>query len=119
MPNVISVPASADLSAIQYYFVSINSSGLIAATGDGERPDGILQNKPAAANRACAVQTDGESFVSCGAAVTAGDELCSDSSGQAINGSSGDVLGAIALEDGSAADSIIRCLISKRGTTPS
>jgi len=113
--ETLSIPAAADLSAAKYYFVKVNSSGQVALCLDGERPDGILQNKPAAAGRAAAVQITGESFIECGAAVTAGDELAPDGTGAAITAVSGDEVGAVALGSGTGDGSIIRCIVKPTG----
>ena len=48
LPNfVITLPAAADLSAKQFYFVKIDTSGQAAlAATTGEAVIGVLQNKP-------------------------------------------------------------------------
>jgi hypothetical protein len=49
----ISLPTHDDLSAKQYFFVTMNSDGeAIAVTGDGDLPIGILQNAPTAGQTA-------------------------------------------------------------------
>ena len=112
----LSRPASGDLSSYQYYFVTVNSSGQLARTGDGARADGILQTQPGAQGRAGTYRPAGtESFVVAGASFTAGDELGSDSAGRAVTGATDDVMNALALEDASGAGSIVRCLVRDRG----
>lgn len=92
--KTISVPANADLSSKQYYIMTINSSGNIAATGDGATADGVLQDAPAAAGRAGCLCIGGVTKVVLGGTVTKGDDIASDSSGRAVTAISGDeVLG--------------------------
>ena len=43
----ITLPAAADLSTKQYYFVKVNTSGQAAlCSGATDRPIGVLQNTP-------------------------------------------------------------------------
>jgi hypothetical protein len=112
----ITVTASGDLSSNQYKFHKLNSSGQLALCADGERVDGILLNKPAAAGRAAAIAEDGEeTFVICGGTVTNGAELAADGTGRAVDAASGDEVGALALQAGSGAGSKIRCIARYRG----
>src|SRR4051812_24809023 len=80
----ISVPASADLSALQYRAMTINSSGQIAATGAGVRSDGILQDKPGAAGRPGCLAISGVSKAVAGAAITNGALLMATTNGKLI-----------------------------------
>lgn len=103
--------ASADLSASQYCFMAINASGLLAAAGAGLAADGVLQDKPDAANRAGILGISGVSKIKCGAAVTAGDDLTPGTGGKAVTAGTGDVVAAKALEDGAGDGSIISALL--------
>lgn len=61
----ITLPAGADLSTKQYYFVKVNSSGqavLCAAATD--RPIGVLQNTPESGEEAAIVVVGGTKVVS-------------------------------------------------------
>jgi hypothetical protein len=61
----ITLPAGADLSAKQYYFVKVNTSGqavLCAAATD--RPIGVLQNNPTSGQEAAIVVVGGTKVVS-------------------------------------------------------
>jgi len=109
----ISIPASADLSASQYCFVTVNSSGKAAVVGAGLSADGILQDKPAAADRPAAIaSTPGRiSKMRAGAQFTAGDDLTPDSTGRGVTATSGDVVGAKALEDASGADVVVSVML--------
>ena len=78
-----SFQAGGDLSAKQYYFVKLNSSGqvvIIAATTD--KPIGILQNAPASGGTA-EVMFYGISKVSADADLAIGDQVGASSDGQA------------------------------------
>ena len=48
----ITLEAGADLSAKQYYFVAVDTSGKAVLTGDNGNPVGVLQNKPTAGQAA-------------------------------------------------------------------
>jgi len=99
--TLVSYEAGADLSAKQFYFVSVSSDGQVDPTGDGARAVGVLQNDPDAAGKAATVATAGKSRVSCGGSVTAGGPVASDTNGQAVDAASGDWILGEALEAGS------------------
>lgn len=85
--NPLTVEASADLSASQFRFVSVDSSGQLAVTGAGALTLGVLQDKPAAAGRASEVgllNGSGRLKVTAGGTVAAGDKVMSDATGRAI-----------------------------------
>ena len=109
----VSIPANADLSASQYCLVTMNSSGKVAVVGAGLSADGVLQNKPAAANRAASVATTPGQItkIKAGASFSAGDHLTPDSSGRAITATSGDVRSAKAMEAASGANVIVRAML--------
>ena len=107
----VPLPANADLSAAQYYIVKLNTSGKVAACGDGQRGNGVLQNDPAAADRAATVMVgDGITKGVVGGVVTAGDQVASDSSGRFVTAASGDYILGIALETSTTAGQIIAVL---------
>ena len=107
----ISVEAGSDLSARQYRYVVINSSGQLAVASAGSKADGILQDDPSAAGQAATLAIDGVSKIQVGAAVTAGDDLAVGSNGLAVTATSGDVVVGRALTTGSGLNSIISALI--------
>lgn len=107
----VSIPASADLSASQFCFMTVNSSGKLAATGAAVAADGVLQDKPAADGRPGQLGIAGVSKVRAGAGFTAGDDLASDSTGRAVTATSGDVVTAKALEDASGVDVVATALL--------
>jgi hypothetical protein len=113
----VTLPASGNLSASQYCFVEVNSSGQAAVAGDGAHADGILQNDPAAAGRAAEVAIGGVVKVLCGGVVTRGGPVGSDAAGKAVNAASGDIILGTALETG-ANGAIIAMLFHPRGAVP-
>jgi len=95
----ISLPANGDLSAAQYYIMKVNSSGNVAACGDGQLGDGVLQDDPAAAGRPANVMVGiGVTKGVVGGAITAGNSVSSDSSGRFVASASGDYILGKALE---------------------
>lgn len=92
--QTLTFEAGVDLSAKQYYFVSVSSDGQIDPTGDGANADGVLQNKPNAAGVAATVAIAGVSRVVAGAAITCGAQVASNADGKAVTATSGErVLG--------------------------
>ena len=114
--HTITIEASADLSASQFRFMSVDSSGQLAATGDGAAADGVLQDKPAAAGRAGLLQIGGRTKVEAGAAVTNGAQVASDSVGRVVPAASGDVILGRALNAASAAGEVIAIIFQPRGS---
>lgn len=113
--TVVTFPANADLSSSQYCFVSLNSSGNVAVTGDGAHATGVLQNDPAAAARAASVALNGVTKVKAGGTVTAGGLVASDSTGRAVDVVSGDYILGEALEAATAANQIISIVLNSAG----
>lgn len=111
----VTLEAGADLSAKQFFFVSVSSDGQVDPTGDGAYAVGVLQNDPAAAGRAAEVCIGGITKVSCGGVVTRGGPVASDAAGEAVNAASGDVILGEALETG-ADGSVISIIFHPRGT---
>lgn len=111
----VTLEAGQDLSAKQFFFVSVSADGQVDPTGDGAYAVGVVQNDPAAAGRAAEVAIAGITKVSCGGAVTRGGPVASDAAGEAVNAASGDVILGEALETGSDG-AIISILFQPRGT---
>lgn len=76
--------ASTDLSAYQHHGVKISATNFTAEPATAVAVDGILQNKPAAAGRACQIRISGVSKVELGGAVTAGNKATTDLNGKLI-----------------------------------
>ncbi len=112
--QVVSIEAGADLSAKQFFFVSVSADGQIDPTGDGGDADGILQNDPSAAGRAAEVAISGVVKVIAGGTCTRGGPAASDAAGEAVDPASGDVILGTFLETGADGD-VISMLFNPRG----
>ena len=113
--RTIGVPASADLSASQFCFMTVNSSGQLALPSAGGDADGILQDKPNAAAVEGELAVLGVSKLVVGTAgVTAGDLLATDANGKAVTAVTGNKILGRALGTG-AAGVIIPALIQQKG----
>ena len=110
----VSIPANTDLSASQYCFVTVNSSGRLALTADAGEADGVLQDKPDAAGRVGSLGISGVTKVKLGGTVTAGDDVASGASGVAVIAATGDVVNGRALESGTSG-TIISILLKAAG----
>lgn len=99
--NVTSYPASADLSAKQFFGMTIDSSGELAVADlQKAAPDGfvgVLENKPTAQGRAGLVQYAGRTKIEAGGTFAVGDKLTIASDGQFVKFASGDANVGIAV----------------------
>lgn len=115
----LTFPTQADLSAKQYHFVKLNTSGLVVAAGANEKTLGILQNAPnGSSDEASAiVRCWGASKLKLGEAVIHGNFLTSTSTGTAeVADAANEEFGAIAIGAGDAGD-LLACLIMKGEVT--
>lgn len=110
----VTLEAGQDLSAKQFYFVSVAADGQIDPTGAGLIAHGVLQDAPAAAGRSAKVAIGGKVKVACGAAVTRGGPVAADAAGKAVNAGVGNIILGTALETG-ANGRIIEILFHPRG----
>jgi hypothetical protein len=79
-----SVKASADLSADQHKFVDLDANGKARlATAAGQKVLGVLQNDPAAADRAALIGYGGVTKVIAGAAIAVNAYVSTDAAGKA------------------------------------
>ena len=95
--------AGEDLSSSQFKFVTLEADGQIdLADADAERCIGVLINDPASGSEATVV-ISGKTMVTAGGTIAAGDEVCTDTSGDAVELSTSSSATAItmgyALED--------------------
>ena len=100
-----SLVAGSDLSTKNHFLVKVSGANELDLAGAGEAAIGVVGNTPEAGQPVeCHVGIIVQ--VSCGAAVSAGDKLMSDGSGQAITAvaSAGNHVVGIALEAAAAAD---------------
>ena len=102
--SAITLVAGADLSAAQFRFVKVNSSGYAVLAGAGEKAAGVLANDPLD-GQAGTVDVGGVSKVVAGATVAAGAEVQSDAAAAATTLNTGKPLG-IALYGGAAGEII-------------
>lgn len=84
-------PASGDLSANQFKFVTLNSSGQTQLAGANVECVGVQQDAPAAAGRASQVRIFGISKVKLGGSVAAMDKVASNASGLGVKSTSASV----------------------------
>jgi hypothetical protein len=109
-----SLPAAADLSALQFTFVGVTAAGLINAAGAAANADGILQNKPKL-GEAATVCFAGISKLYAGGVVAAGDAIGSDGTGRARTAAALDYIQGRALTAGAAAGAVISVLLRSGG----
>lgn len=112
-----SMLAAADLSTKQYCHVKVTADRTVNVAGNGQECLGILQDKPAAAARACSVGTGGISKVLLGGTVNAGQYISSDANGAAVVPATGErITGLCTL--GGAAGVVGEALIGSFGVAP-
>jgi hypothetical protein len=121
-PLKISLVAGADLSAKQFYFVKLNSSGqAVVCAAVTDIPVGILQNTPASGSVA-EVTVVGVSKVSSDAGLTAGNQIGTSADGQAAAYTAGTdttkyIVGQMLTTTGAAAvigTAVINCVAPSR-----
>ena len=113
----ITRPAGSDLSAKQYTFMTINSSGQLATTGNNLDSDGVLQDKPAAQGRGGTIMVGvGITKITAGAAFAVGDYLSSDAAGKAVKAATGDYILGKALESATVAGDVVAMLWRNRSS---
>lgn len=79
--------SNSDLSASQFCFVQLASTGYLAVCGTGKRALGVIQdNNVGTASQAigCQVRTAGTSKIKAGGTFSPGDLITSDSAGKAV-----------------------------------
>ena len=118
----ITLVAGADLSAKQYTFVKLNSSGqAIAVAAATDRPIGVLQNAPTSGQEAEVLVVGGTKIVA-GAAVTEGAVVGTDANGKGVPLTVGTdttkyILGTSLLEvaaDGEVTTAVVNCASAAR-----
>jgi hypothetical protein len=113
----VTLVAGADLSALQYNFVKINSSGLaVACAAATDIPVGVLQNAPISGQEAEVLIVGGTKIVA-GAAIGEGAQIGTGSTGKAVALAAGTdttkyVVGTLLTEsaaDGNIVTAVINC----------
>lgn len=112
--SCVTFEAGQDLSAKQFFFVSIASDGQVDPTGDGAAAVGVLLNDPAAAGRAAEVCIGGLTRVEAGGTVAAGAAVASDAAGNAVTAATGDIILGTAVTGGADGE-IITIVFQPRG----
>lgn len=116
--TVPGVVAAADLSADQFLFVVMSSTGIALNTSAGGVCLGVLQNKPLA-GQAADVWADGSvSKVVASAAITAGAKIMSTALGKAATATTGLAIMGIALDGAGASGDLITVYLGFRGAAP-
>ncbi|MFQ5629815.1 MAG: capsid cement protein [bacterium] len=83
--DLLTIPASTDLSTKQYFLVKLAADEQAATPGTkGEKVIGVQLNKPDAENKSTKVQIDGVGVVYAGATISTGNYLVTDAAGEAI-----------------------------------
>lgn len=115
---MITLPASGDLSASQFKFMKVNSSGQAVNSGAGEAAVGVLQDDPRAAGRPAVIAISGVVKVRAGGTIAAGAAVASDADGDAIAATTAGhiVLGTAIV--GGASGEIISVLFQPRNAVP-
>jgi hypothetical protein len=80
---ILSIPAGADLSALQYTFVKLSGTGVIAAAAATDIPVGVLVNNPTSGETA-AVAISGVVKLKASAAIAVGRLVGTTSTGTAV-----------------------------------
>jgi hypothetical protein len=88
LQNIPGATAGADLSSDQYKFVRDSAAGFIRNNTNGYLADGVLQDKPDAAGKACTVAYGGVTKIKSGAGFSKGAKLMADANGKAITAAS-------------------------------
>jgi len=91
--------ANSDLSLCQYHAVKLVGNHTVDLCGDGEKPVGILQNKPHEGEWAN-VMLEGKSKVVIGEEVDAGDSWASNANGHLVKMAEGDWVGGQFVDGG-------------------
>ncbi len=105
--------SGADLSAKQFFFVKLDSSGHAVVAGDGEAAIGVLQDGLITSGVACNIMTLGITKVSAGGSITAGNNVASDAAGEAVAASGSDAILGVALESASDGDLFSMLLVTR------
>ena len=105
--------AGANLSALQYTFVKLNTAGaVVAASASGEKVIGVLQNKPTS-GQVCEIVHLGLCPVKAGAAIASTGTIMTNASGAAIaSATTGSTIVGYACETAAAANEIITAFVN-------
>jgi len=114
--TIITLEAAADLSAKQYYFVSVDTDGKAALTGDDGNPIGVLQNKPTAGQAASiCVYGVTKLYIGTESGLGAGYNVGCDANSAGKVSDSGSYRLGVSLEDPTANGDVVSILFQKNG----
>lgn len=102
--------ATTDLSASQYSLVKIASGKIVVCTAIGDKPIGVLVNKPKA-NEVCEIVTIGVAPVVAGATIAVGDAIGTSAAGAAVGETATAINCGIALSAGASGE-LVSVLLS-------
>lgn len=117
----VTLVAGADLSALQYYFVKLNSSGqAVACAAATDVPVGVLQNAPTSGQEAEVLVVGGTKIVA-GAAITLPSAIGTGATGKAVALATTDttkyVVGSLitaSAADGNIVTAVVNCANATR-----
>lgn len=118
--SVVTITAEAgqDLSAKQYYFVSVAADGQVDPTGDGARVDGVLYHPASAAGQPVAMAIAGKARVKAGGNISVGDLVASDTNGKVVTAAQNDEIAGLAMTASTGDGQIIDVLLKLSGRAP-
>lgn len=116
--KMVTVPASTDMTGLQYRFVTIGTDGRAALPAVGDPVFGVLQNKPLE-DQAASVMIDGISkVVAAGSTVSAGQIVSASSVGLAITQPTGGyAVGRVVSGSSGSTGRVLTVEITAIGTT--
>ena len=117
--QVVTVPASGDLSGLQFRFMTLDSAGEAAKPAEGVPIYGVLQNKPDAQGIAATIMTNGISkMTTIASTVSVGDLVATSTAGEPIAVTSGDfTVGRVVRGSSGGAGRFLSIQIEPIGTT--
>lgn len=110
-----SIKATASFASKQFTFVKIDSSGQLATPSSGGFAYGVIQDKPAANDPGSVAGPGSVTKIQCGGSFNPGDEVMSNSSGQAVAATSGSFILGVALAAG-ANNTVTEILFQPKGS---
>ncbi len=110
--SIPGLTASADLSALQYRFVTMSGADTVNVSGASESAIGVLQNKPISGLAANVAGLGSVSKITASAAIAAGVNIATAANGKAVTAGAGvDVVGQ-AIEAAGADNDVISMLVT-------
>lgn len=113
----VSLIAGADLSALQFRFVMLNSSGQVIVTTDGGDAIGVLLNKPTS-GQVAEVQTMGIAKVTASGNLAAGSKVSASATGKAQATATGKHVVGTLVGDPAADGDIVEVLLGSNMLLP-